>query len=91
MKNLEVLLEAVQNIENQSVENAIIEDGDMISEALGELKERIYNNLKKKDLKEFHSKLNGLVDEYHHAIYLNNNIFKGIGVIERAILDQLNK
>ena len=91
MKNLDVLLEGIRNIENQLVENEIIEDGDLISEALGELKERVYNNLQKKDLQEFHSKLNDLVDEYHHAIYLIDNIFKGISTIEVAVLDELNK
>lgn len=91
MKNLDVLLEGIQNIENQLVENEVIEDGDNISEALGELKQRIYNNLHKKDLMEFMDKLHELVDEYHHAIYLNDNIFKGIGIIEVAVLDELNK
>jgi hypothetical protein len=91
MKNLDLLLEAVQNIENQLVENGLMEDGDMMSDVFGELKERIYNNIKKEDLKGFHSKLQDLVDEYHHDIYLNDKIFEGIGVIERAVLDQLNK
>jgi Fe-S cluster biosynthesis and repair protein YggX len=91
MENLDVLLEGIQNIENQLVENEVIEDGDNISEALGELKQRIYNNIHKKDLQEFMNKLHDLVDEYHHAIYLNNNIFKGIGTIEVAVLDELNK
>jgi hypothetical protein len=91
MKNLNVLLEGIQNIENQLVKNEVIEDGDNISEALGELKQRIYNNIQKNDLQEFMNKLYGLVDEYHHAIYLNNNIFKGIGIIEVAVLNELNK
>jgi hypothetical protein len=91
MENLDVLLEGIQNIENQLVENEVIEDGDNISEALGELKQRIYNNIQKKDLQEFMSKIHDLVDEYHHAIYLNNKIFKGIGTIEVAVLDELNK
>ena len=42
-------------------------------------------------LKEFLTKLNELVDDYHHDIYLINNIFKGIRIIEIAILDELNK
>ena len=91
MKNLDVLLEGLKNIENQLVENAIIEDGDMLSEALGELKERIYNNIQKNDLQEFMSKIHDLVEEYHHAIYLNDKIFEGIGIIEVAVLDELNK
>jgi Fe-S cluster biosynthesis and repair protein YggX len=91
MKNLDVLLEGIQNIENQLVENEIIEDGDDVSEALGELKERIYNNIHKNDLQEFMNKLHDLVDEYHHIIYLNNKIFKGIGTIEVAVLNELNK
>ena len=41
-------------------------------------------------LKEFLTKLNELVDDYHHDIYLINNIFKGIRIIEIAILDELN-
>jgi DNA-binding transcriptional regulator GbsR (MarR family) len=91
MKNLDVLLEGIRNIENQLVENEIIEDGDLISEALGELKEKLYREMIKEDLQEFHSKLHDLVDEYHHAIYLNDKIFKGIGTIEVAVLDELNR
>ena len=91
MKKLDVLLEGIQNIENQLVENEIIEDGDLISEALGELKERVYNEIQKKELQEFMNKLHDLVDEYHHAIYLNDKIFRGISTIEVAILDELNK
>ena len=91
MKNLDLLLEGIQNIENQLVENGIIEDGDATSEALGELKEKLYNEINKEGLIEFHNKLKDLVDEYHPNIYLIDNIFKGIGTIERAILDELNK
>ena len=42
-------------------------------------------------MKEFLTKLNELVDDYHNDIYLINNIFKGIRIIEIAILDELNK
>jgi hypothetical protein len=91
MKNLDLLLEGIQNIENQLVGNGIIEDGDATSEVLGELKEKLYREIKKKDLLEFHTKLQDLMDEYHHAIYLNDGIFKGIQTIEIAVLDELNK
>jgi hypothetical protein len=91
MKNLDVLLEGIKNIENQLVEDGIIKDGDNISEALGELKERVWNNIHKNDLKEFHSKLNDLVDEYHPHIYLNDKIFRGLDIIGIGILNELNK
>jgi uncharacterized protein Yka (UPF0111/DUF47 family) len=77
MKNLDLLLEGIQNIENQLVENGIIEDESIASEVIGELKEKLYREIQKKDLLEFHTKLQDLMDEYHHAIYLNDGIFKG--------------
>jgi hypothetical protein len=91
MKNLDLLLEGIQNIENQLVGNGIIEDGDATSEVLGELKEKLYREIKKKDLLEFHTKLQDLMDEYHHAIYLNDGIFKGFQTMEIEILNELNK
>jgi len=91
MKNLNVLLEGIKNIENQLVEDGIIEDGDNISDAIGELKERVWNNIHKNDLKEFHSKLNDLVDEYHPHIYLIDDVFKGLDIIGIGILNELNK
>jgi hypothetical protein len=91
MKNLDLLLEGIQNIENQLVGNGIIEDDDDISEALGELKEKLYREISKEGLIEFHTKLNDLVDEYHHNIYLLDDVFKGIQTIEIAVLDELNK
>ena len=42
-------------------------------------------------LKEFLTKLNDLVEDYHPNIYLLNNVFKGIRTIEIAILDELNR
>ena len=91
MKNLELLLEGIQNIENQLIENEIIEDGDSISDAIGELKEKLYNEISKEGLIEFHNKLNELVEEHHHNIYTIDNVFKGIRIIETGILDELNK
>jgi hypothetical protein len=91
MKNLDVLLEGIKNIENQLVEDGIIEDGDNISDAIGELKERVWNNIHKNDLKEFHSKLNDLVDEYHPHIYLIDDVFRGLDIIGIGILNELNK
>ena len=44
-----------------------------------------------KQLNEFLTKLNELVDEYHPNIYLLDNVFKGIRTIEIAILDELNR
>tara|TARA_R110000868_G_scaffold361545_1_gene623509 strand:- start:327 stop:494 length:168 start_codon:yes stop_codon:yes gene_type:complete len=44
-----------------------------------------------KQLNEFLTKLNELVDEYHHNIYLLDGVFKGIQTIEIAILNELNK
>jgi len=91
MKNLDLLLEGIQNIENQLVESGIIEDEDAISDAIGELKEKLYREIQKKDLLEFHTKLQDLMDEYHHAIYLNDGIFKGFQTMEMEILNELNK
>jgi len=91
MKNLDLLLEGIQNIENQLVENGIIEDGDATSEALGELKEKLYGETQKQSLKEFHSKLIDLVEEYHPNIYLLDKVFQGVRTIEVAIIDELNK
>ena len=42
-------------------------------------------------LKEFLTKLNDLVEDYHPNIYLLDNVFKGIRIIEVAISDELNK
>ena len=42
-------------------------------------------------LREFLTKLNELVNEYHPNIYLLDNVFKGLMTIEIAILDELNK
>jgi len=42
-----------------------------------------------KQLKEFLTKLNELVDEYHHNIYLLDGVFEGIELIERTIEDKL--
>jgi len=91
MKNLDLLLEGIQNIENQLVENGIIEDESIASEVIGELKEKLYREIQKKDLQEFHSKLQDLMDEYHHHIYLNDGIFKGFQTMEIEILNELNK
>lgn len=42
-----------------------------------------------KQLNEFLTKLNELVDEYHHNIYLLDGVFEGIELIERTIEDKL--
>jgi hypothetical protein len=42
-------------------------------------------------LREFLTKLNELIDDYHHDIYLIDGIFKGFKTIEVAISDELNK
>jgi len=42
---LELMFIRLERLELQLVENDIIEDGDMISEALGVLKERLYNKI----------------------------------------------
>jgi hypothetical protein len=44
-----------------------------------------------KQLKEFLEKLNCLVDEFHPNIYLLDDVFKGIQIIEISVLDELNK
>ena len=40
---------------------------------------------------EFSTKLNELIYDYHHDIYLIDDIFKGFKTIEVAISDELNK
>ena len=42
-------------------------------------------------LKEFIKQLRILVDEFHPNIYTIDKVFKGIEIIEIAILDELNK
>ena len=42
-------------------------------------------------LKEFIKQLRILVDEFHPNIYTINKVFRGIEIIEIAILDELNK
>jgi len=44
-----------------------------------------------KQLNEFLKQLNSLIDEFHPNIYLLNDVFKGVQIIEIAILDELNK
>jgi len=43
---LELMFIRLERLELQLVENDVIEDGDMISEALGELKERLYDKIR---------------------------------------------
>ena len=42
-------------------------------------------------LKEFLSKLDELIEEYHPNIYLLDGVFRGVRTIEIAVLDELNK
>ncbi len=42
-------------------------------------------------LREFLKRLNELVDEFHPNIYLLDKVFVGLGKIEVAISDELNK
>ena len=56
------------------------------TEVISEFEE---NNPKR--LREFLTKLNELVDEYHPNIYNIKGVFRGAMDIEIAILDQLNK
>ena len=42
-------------------------------------------------LREFLTKLNELVDEYHPNIYLLDNVFRGVGIITTTVLGKLNK
>ena len=43
------------------------------------------------ELKAFLNKLNELVEDFHHEIYLLDDVFKGIKIIEIAILNELNR
>jgi hypothetical protein len=44
-----------------------------------------------KQLKEFLTKLNELVDDYHHNIYLLDGIWMGLDLIEKAIKRKLTE
>jgi hypothetical protein len=44
-----------------------------------------------KQLNEFLTKLNELVDEYHHNIYLLDGVFEGIELIDKTVKKQLIK
>jgi hypothetical protein len=44
-----------------------------------------------KQLLLFLGKLNEVVEEFHPIIYLLDDVFKGIQIIEIAVLDELNK
>ena len=46
VEELELMFIRLERLELQLVENDVIEDGDMISEALGELKERLYDKIR---------------------------------------------
>jgi len=46
---------------------------------------------KPEQLREFLRRLNELVDDFHPNIYLLDDVFKGIRIIEIAISDELNK
>jgi hypothetical protein len=50
-----------------------------------------FNENNPKQLKAFLEKLNCLVDEFHPNIYLLDDVFKGIQIIEIVVLDELNK
>ena len=43
------------------------------------------------ELKAFLNKLNKLVEDFHHEIYLLDDVFKGVIIIETAILNELNR
>ena len=40
---------------------------------------------------EFLKKLDELVEDFHHDIYLLDDVFKGIRKVEKAIFNELNK
>ena len=46
--------------------------------------------MKNEELNAFLKKLNELVEDFHHEIYLIDDVFKGIRTIEIAILNELN-
>ena len=47
--------------------------------------------LNTKQLSKFLKNIHNLVDDFHQDIYQNDDIFKGINIIENAILNQINK
>ena len=53
------------------------------------MKEKKENN--PEGLIEFQKKLDELVEDFHHDIYLLDGVFKGIRKIEKAIFNELNK
>ena len=42
-------------------------------------------------LKAFLTKLDELIEEYHPNIYLLDGVFRGVRLIEVAVLDELNR
>jgi hypothetical protein len=46
VEELELMFIRLERLELQLVENEILEDGDMMSDALGELKERLYDKIR---------------------------------------------
>lgn len=44
-----------------------------------------------KQLKEFLKRLTMLVDEFHPNLYLIDDVFIGMGIIEIAVNEELNK
>ena len=46
VEELELMLIRLENLELQLVENELLEDGDMMSDVLGELKERLYDKIR---------------------------------------------
>jgi hypothetical protein len=91
MKNFEVLLEKLEEIEIQLVENNIIKEGSKTSDIIGSIKENIWREIHNSRLKDFRTALNDLVDEYHPHLYLLDNVFKGLDSINIGILDELNR
>jgi len=47
--------------------------------------------MKNEELNAFLKKLNELVEDFHHEIYLLDDVLKGIRTIEIAILNELNR
>ena len=42
------------------------------------------------ELKNFLTELHHLIDNYHHELYLLDEIYDGLGIITRAVSDEID-
>jgi hypothetical protein len=69
-------------ISELSEEKELKEDEDGVDEAKKHKDEGVTDEPKR--LKEFQEKLDDLVEEYHHSMYMIDDVFKGLELIKKA-------